>query len=305
METINWDDVRYLLAVGDAGSFAQAGRQLRVEHTTVARRIARLERVASARLVSRTREGVVLTAAGAAMIGHLRRIEEQLESALRQAAAFDLAIEGTIRIATSEMFATGFLCDRLPDLQRQYPHLRTELQVGTGSVNLARREADIAVRLMPEDRRPSDPELVARKAGTIAFSLYGSRTYLAERPIPSGPVESLAGHRLLHFNDSAPRAVGSEWLRERDRGCEYVLRTNAIPVLLAAAQSGLGLTVLPTFVADRHPELVRLTDALGRSTIWILAHPDARKIRRVATAYGWLVETVQTQFRHGAGHRSR
>ena len=114
----------------------------------------------------------------------------------------------------------------------------------------------MAVRLLPPGRDPADPELVARKVGRVSFALYGARDYLARNPLPTGPVESLAGHRLLHF-DQTVRAVGAEWLTARDAGATYSLRSNTIPLLLSAATAGLGLTVLPTFLADRSPQLVR------------------------------------------------
>jgi len=268
-----------------------------VEHTTVARRVARLEDEVGGRLLSRTREGVVLTAAGEAVAARLAHLEDELHGAMRLAETFDEDVSGTVRIATAEIFANGFLCDRLPELLARFPGLRVELPVAQGFLDLAKREADVAVRLLPPDRDPADPELVARRVGEASFALYGSRDYLARNPLPPGPIESLAGHRLLYFDQSAPRTIGAEWLKARDRGATYSLRSNTVTLLHAAAMAGLGLTVLPTFLAERSPQLVRLTERLAHSVVWVVVHPDAKRVRRIGTVFHWLIETVEQRFR--------
>ena len=126
---MNWDDIRHLLAVGRAGLFVKAGRMLKVEHTTVARRVARLEEEVGSQLLSRTREGVVLTAAGEAVAARLGHLEDDVHGALRLAATFDEGVSGAVRIATAEIFAAGFLCDQLPELLERFPGLRVELPV--------------------------------------------------------------------------------------------------------------------------------------------------------------------------------
>ncbi|HSP18434.1 MAG TPA: LysR family transcriptional regulator [Myxococcaceae bacterium] len=294
---MNWDDIRHLLVVARAGSFVKAGRALKVEHTTVARRVARLEREVGARLLSRTREGVMLTSAGQAVAARLAHLEDELHGALRLAETFDEGVSGTVRIATAEIFANGFLCEQLPELLSRFPGLVVDLPVAQGFLDLAKREADVAVRLLPPGRDPADPELVARRVGEVSFALYGSRDYLARNPLPPGPVESLAGHRLLYFDQSAPRTIGAEWLKARDTDATYSLRSNTVTLLHAAATAGLGLTVLPTFLAERSPQLVRLTEGLGQSVVWVVVHPDAKRVRRIATVFHWLVEIVERKFR--------
>lgn len=300
MSDSNWDDVRYLLMVARCGSFVKAGRRLGVQHTTVARRLQRLEEAANAKLVTRTREGVALTAAGAAVVERVARAEEAVDDALRIAGAFDEALEGLVRVATAEIFATGFLCGQLAGLYARHPQIELDLTTDVAPVDLSRREADLAVRLLPEGRRPQEPELLARHLGQLRFSLWGARAYLARRPLPAGPITSLAGHSLLHFGPDAPRSVGGAWLARRDRGAQYVLRANRVPVLLAAAATGLGLAVLPDFLAEATPGLVRISEAVAASDIWLLVHPDARRVRRVGTVHRWLAEVVASRFHAGA-----
>ncbi len=288
-----WDDLHGFLCVCRAGSFLRAARELDVEHTTVARRVARLEKCLGTTLLHRGTRGVKVTAAGQALAASLARTETEVRAAVQLASEQAGRIGGTVRVATSEIFAVGFLCGHLAELERRYPALQVQLLTGQASVDLSKGEADIAVRMLPPGASPAEADVLTRKLGGFGFALYGSRSYLGQHPLAQD--EAMAGHALIGYAAVA-RAPGADWVAARAGGARESILVNSIPVAAAAASAGVGLAVLPTYYADREPALVRVSGTIAESVLWLLVRPEMKRSRRVAAVHRWLAELIGARF---------
>ena len=154
-----------------------------------------------------------------------------------------------------------------------------------------------AVRLLPPDKVAAEPDILARRLGRFTFKLYGSRAYLANRPMR--PDMTLSGHHVIRYL-AMPRAPGEEWLLQRGEGVRTALFASSVPVLTAAAVAGIGLAVLPAFYADHEPDLVGLSGPVAESGIWLLVRPDMKRSRRVAAVHAWLGKVISAKFRMDA-----
>jgi DNA-binding transcriptional LysR family regulator len=288
-----WDDLHSFLCVSRAGSFVRAAKELGVEHTTVARRLDRLERSLGTALVHRGTRGVKLTAAGEALAVSLAHTEAEVLAATGVASEQDAHISGSVRIATAEIFATAFLCEQLPELAVRYPALSIKLLTGQAPVDLSKGEADLAVRLLPPGKAPAEMDVLARRVGRFGFRLYASRGYLAAHPVSSDL--ALSGHEVIRYA-AMPRAPGEAWLLEHGGTSHTALFASAVPVLTAAAVAGIGLAVLPAFYADREPDLVALSASVSESIVWLLVRPEMKRSRRVSSVHSWLAKVIADRF---------
>jgi DNA-binding transcriptional LysR family regulator len=204
MSAMDWDDVRVFLEIEREGSLSGAARKLKIDQTTAGRRLAALETALSARLFDRVPEGLNLTPAGLAIRDAALGMEQSAFELARRVGGVDANLGGSVRVATSEAFAVRFLIGALAKVKARHPDIALELAVGFSSVDLARREADIAVRFRPNGTPPAQPNLVSRKVGEIAFALYASKMYLERAGVPdtSG---AFAGHDVIGYDDDGAR----------------------------------------------------------------------------------------------------
>jgi DNA-binding transcriptional LysR family regulator len=149
---------------------------------------------------------------------------------------------------------TALLTPQLALLRSQHPNIALEMVSGGRRVNLRKREADLAIRVGPIE----DDELIARKLGEVGSALYGSHGYLARQQQPVD-VADLSGHAIIGFHATLSQMPAAEWLAARTQNAHVVLRSREAVDMMAAAKSGAGLAVLPCFLADNEPTLVRLT----------------------------------------------
>ena len=175
-----WDDVRFFLAVARTGSLSGAARALAVGHVTVGRRITLLEKRLGVTLLNRTPDGFATTSAGEAILRQCTAMESAALNLERIAAGRDSLVSGSVRVTTTEALAYQLVAPAIAALREAYPQLQVDLTVGVRSLDIARRDADLAVRFA----RPSASELVCRKLGEVGFSLYASRRYLTRAGTP-------------------------------------------------------------------------------------------------------------------------
>jgi DNA-binding transcriptional LysR family regulator len=166
--------------------------------------------------------------------------------------------------------------------------------------NLTKREADMAVRIA----RPREPHVVVRKIGELANALYASKAYVAARGTPRG---DLAGHEVVAWDDTFSQIDEARWLATRGKGAKVALRTSSTIAQLHAATSGIGLAVLPCYLADPEPDLVRLPqpEACPLREIWLAVHPDVRHAARIRAASDFIVEAVKARSAELLGQRRR
>lgn len=290
---LQWNDLRVLLAVARTGTLAAAAAALRINATTVGRRLSALEEALAVRLFDRTRDGYALTQAGRDLLAHAERMELEVQAAEREVTAADQRPAGVVRLATTEMLATRFLVPHLPRLHARHPHIQLAIATTTRPIVLARGEADITVRLT----RPTEPDIVAQRLGAIHLALYAARSYLAAHGAPERPEHSLRGHRVVLFAQSRAFDIENGWFAARLGEAQVVLRSDSVSAVYAATLAGLGIALLPVLVAGREPELVRLPT--GREVepriIWQGVHRDLMKSARVQAVMRFLADVVATE----------
>lgn len=285
MQTLNWNDLRFFLAVARGGGLMAAARRLKVDQTTVARRLSALEAAIGARLIDRSPRGVTLTGQGLALVEYAERIEAETVAAAERLGVEGQPLSGTVRLATPEAFGAWLVAPAARAFHEQYPGLQLELVPESRSVNLSRREADIAIGLS----RPTQGRLVARRLADYTLGLYASRAYLDER----GPLISLAdlpGRPLVWYIDELIDVPELRYLDQVADGAPTMFRSNSIAAQQAAVASGLGFGVLHKFAASQDPRLVRvLPDALNlKRSYWLCAHADQARIPRVRAVMNFL-----------------
>ena len=270
---MDWENLRFFLAVANTGSLAGAGRQLGVIHTTVMRRIASLEKGLGSKLFERHPGGYALTAAGHELKETLLPFDAELTTVERRLSGLDQQLTGTVRVATLGPLSE-WVCQALAKLRAANPEVTAEVIVSTTTVSLARHEADIAVRVST-----APPEyLVGRRIAALAHGVYAARHHPATIP-DSG---RLADHTWLSYTDARRELPQARWVAENVPDARIVMRTNHTKTLLWAVRSGLGLAVLPCYQGDREPGLRRLETLRGfGQNLWILVHQDLRRNRRI------------------------
>lgn len=277
-----WGDLQFFVAVAEGGSIGDAARRLGVNHSTVLRRIARLEQALACRLFDRLPGGYALTTSGNALAEHLAGLSEQVDSVQRHLTGLDPAIEGPIRVTSSDIVVEGLLMPLLAQFRRQHPRVRVHLVMNYRFTALTRREADIAVR--GADKAPKD--LVARHVGQVETVLCASNGYLdrAGRDLP------LTEHRWVAVDASLSFALFEDWFRRHVGRDRVVMRVDSLVGVADAVAAGVGLGMLPRPLVLARPQLVQLRapePGLNKS-IWVLMHPDVQRTARVRALFDFL-----------------
>ncbi len=284
---LNWDDLRFVLALKRGGSLGAAARLLKVEQSTASRRLSSLEEALGVQLVARTPEGLVLSTAGQTVAELAEGIDGRVEEVRRHISGEDQRPEGQVRLSTTETMA-NFVMPGLVPLREQYPKLQVQLVVNSAALDLMRREADLALRLF----RETSPTLIARKIGVVGWSLFASRTYLERNG--AGRAGSLEGHAVIGHGGAIAKAVGGLWLAKHSRVEDVVLTCESVASVLNAVKAGLGVSPLPCFAAHHDAALVRLTPEVIDSTEAFLVippdHKDTVRVRLVMDALSALFE---------------
>ncbi|MFT3699288.1 MAG: LysR family transcriptional regulator [Kofleriaceae bacterium] len=279
----SWDDVMYVLALHRHGSLSAAARSLGVNQTTVGRRVKALERDVGATLLRTTATGIVLTDAGRDILPEAERMEATMASLERKVHGKDARVSGVVKIATTEALASTFLIPRLVHLRARHPELELVIMTSNTPVNLARGDADLAVRLV----KSTDTALISRRVGEIRLGAFAAKAYLAKKPAVSFATK-LRGHDVLGYHGDLANGTEARWLAQHASAANLVVRVNSVLNLLAATVAGLGIAVLPVGLGD---ELVKLAipDEPESRGVWVVYPQDARNNARVKAVTSDLV----------------
>lgn len=277
---LDWDDLRFFLAIARTGSLSAAARELRVTQSTVGRRLASLEAGLGARLLHRTPEGYVPTLAGEAILGQAERVEAEALAVERAVGGRDAQLEGVVRVTAVETLASFVLAPSFCALQLRSPEVTIELLASVRHLSLAMREADVAVRLS----RFEQHDLVARRIGGIGHGLYASPAYLERHGEPDFAT-GCPGHRLVTGLDGAEVPQLAGWLAEAAPRAAVALKTDSPEAQRQAALCGEGMACLARMRGDTAGErrLRRLRPPHGPPSIdiWLAVHKDNRRTPRV------------------------
>ncbi|ARD59152.1 LysR family transcriptional regulator [Kosakonia radicincitans DSM 16656] len=270
---MEWSDVRIFLAVIRKGSFGEAARSLGVSHPTVGRRIKALEDEAQQPLFRRTREGLVLTDAGDAVLNLAESMENSALALERRLAGNHQRLEGILRISCAEWFAGYVLAPVLVELTRRHPAVVPEIIASYRLLNLSRRDADVAFRLVPF----TEPDIVQRRLMTISYGLYGTpETAQTLHHDPASVGLILMNTAQSHFPDVT-------WLLDRFPRSRRVFTSTSRAVQAQMCLRGMGVAVLPRPLGDAVSGLQRIQteDQLPSREIWVGYHQDLRHMDRL------------------------
>jgi DNA-binding transcriptional LysR family regulator len=284
MQGTDWDDLRFVLAVGRTQSYAGAARQLRVNESTVARRVARFERRLSAMLFERSNGVLQPTEAGTETMRRAERVELEIQAAESGLSGVNDRAAGTVRVTAACLFTNHIIAPALPPLLEDNPHLRIELVADGRDLSLINREADVAIRLA---RPETEFRSIAKRIGKLSYGAYISAAH------EHGQLPWIA------YDDRLSDLPQARWISEqmaRDNADKSQVMINDAETLLRCLKLGLGKSVLPTIVGDKEPDLVRVERGVPPMTreIWLMVHPELRELTRIRVVMDWL-ETLSAR----------
>ena len=280
-------DLEVLLALARGRTLAVAGERLRVDASTVFRTLQRLERNLGRRLFERTRSGYTPTELATQLAGHAEEMEVVLESARSSIESAPTQVSGSVRITTTDTILHGLVAPALLSLRETHPLLSFELHTGNELASLTRRDADIAVRAT---KRPPQ-HLVGRSVGAIRVALYAAnrRDAPTRADVKSGRVD------WIGVDDALPEHPSVIWRKRHFPKIAPRYRVGSILSVLELVALGVGVGVVPLFLAASRSDVVRLSNPLeeAETELWLLTHPESRHLRRVAATYGHLAQTLK------------
>jgi DNA-binding transcriptional LysR family regulator len=287
---MDWDLCKTFVALAEKGSLAAAARQLRSSHPTVGRKVAALERQLGTRLFARSDRGLSLTAQGRKFREH---VDAMAAAALRAESAVSATgreARGVVKISIGATLAAHWLMPRMKNFLHEHDHLQIEIITHPFPASVRRREADVVLR--PVDA--GEENLVGRRIGRLGTGFYCSRDYGARRKLPERR-DDWKGHSIIGFADRASNAELGRWSDSITRHGTVVMRCSSQGDMLAAVRAGLGISALSCFVADAHPDLVRVAPQklISVADLWLLAHPDLVDLPAVRAVIGFVTECAR------------
>jgi len=284
MSALKWDDLRYVLIVSRVGSFTLAASMLGVQYSTVMRRINAIEDALQARLFERLRNGYVVTPAGEELCRIAKQCESLIGEGERRIMGTDAQLRGRVQLTTAFVLAQHLLPPALAAFCAAYPDIEVEVCSSRERVDLLQRQADVALRLSPQ----APDWAVGRNLGEARFRIYGWHGMPAVAKLARNraiyPVEKLAQELpWISFERDASYRTYDHWLRANVPAHSIAARTDVFPSLLALLRVGLGVALLPEFVANSVEGIVALSAPIKelQSPVWLLTHPDLRHTARI------------------------
>ena len=277
---MNWDDYRYFLAVARHKTLKAAGKNLGVDQATVGRRLTALQERLGAQLLEKRSDGFFLTAAGNRILESVESAEQSMLTIDRAIVGKDERIEGTVKIAMPGALANQWIIGTLGPLLEANPKLEIQFLTGPEIVNLSRRDADLAVRLV----RPKQRDLKTRKVGVVKLGLYKAKD--------SGRVKLEGEVPFVGLFDYAMSELERNFVATFDFTPRYRLRSAAWTSVLASVRAGMGLGVLPTFMGakDKALECVSVDD--HETPLWLVVHPEVAESARVRATIDHLTKAL-------------
>ncbi len=278
---MEWDDLRYVLAVHKAGSVAGAARSLALSQVTVFRRIEKIEKGLGVRIFDRRQKGYVATPVGREIVTEAEQVEDRINALERRVWRQDALVQGTVRLTTTDTVAAVVLPGILARLRQAHPQLRIEVMISQEVLNLTKRDADIAIRFAA---RPPEA-LIGHRLARVKYAVYCD-----DRSRRGGRALDLAAQPWVAPDEAPSEHRVNNWLRDMGHEPRIALRCNSFLMEAMAVRAGVGVGLLSCFVADSLGGLRKLTPPVAdvESQYWALTHPELRTVARVATVYAFI-----------------
>jgi DNA-binding transcriptional LysR family regulator len=291
---MDWDKLRVFHAVADAGSLTHAGDNIHLSQSAVSRQIRALEESLNTILFHRHARGLILTEQGELLFDATKSMSKRLEAASARIRDSEDEVFGELRVTTTMGFGSLWLAPRLSTLFLEYPDLNIDLMLGERVLDLPMREADVAIRM----KEPSQADLVRKRLMSIQLCLYANKAYVQKNKVPK-TLSELRTHRVIFQNVSSEQVAAGETLVKEllSYDLKKVLTVNNYFGVLQAVRFGLGIGVLPDYVAIDNPELVRILPEFASNVVPIfLAYPEElRQSKRIAAFRDFVVNEIMIQ----------
>jgi DNA-binding transcriptional LysR family regulator len=286
----DWSDIRLFLAIVEHGSLLAASEHLSLSQPTLGRRLAAMEKRMGVPLFVRTGRRMQLTDTGRTILENAQRMEREMLAIERAVEVHSKSLAGEVIITATEGTGTEWLPPELTEFRRRYPDITLNIRVDSRSMDLLRREADIALRL----GEPKEPELIGRRLVTVGFGLYAAPSYLEHAP-PVNSLDDLADHDLIGLEQagSPTHLMPGDDLAHLPVG-RFVFTTNSPAAQMSAARAGYGIAVLShRWVALQGGLVPLLPDTnVFETSMWLLTHEELRHSARIRAVSNFLTERV-------------
>lgn len=286
----DWNDLRVFVAVASTGSYTKASRKLGMSIATVSRRLERLEENLNRRLFRRHSSGLTLTPESEELFEFARSVLDRMFDFARVAEQQDdQPLEGKVTVTTIESIATRVIVPAMATFRELYPGIQVVLRSEPHTVSLARRKADIALRVI----RPKESRVVAQKVARLKSGLFASQAYLERMGRPEDPLHDLSHHELVTYDERFDTLPEVAWLHTRASSENMVLRVTTAAAIAAAVESGVGLGVLPLGLVSNNLICLYQGEALPERDIWLVMHEDLQHVPRVRAVFEYLRDLIQ------------
>jgi DNA-binding transcriptional LysR family regulator len=291
----DWNDLKAFLAVAHGGSTLGAAKALRINQTTVARRIESLEAALSLKLFERGQSGSRLTEAGRDLVAEAEKVERAAVAFENRAEAHQRGLAGTIKLTCIEILANATITPAIGEFRKQYPEVQIELVITDRALDIEAGEADLAIR---NGRALPISDLVARKIADYDFALYCSRDYAKRRGAPTTAAE-LKDHDLIGGDATLGQMPGIVWMFEQAGGKPAAHTSNSLTNLVHAVRAGLGIAPLGCILADSDPMLVRCSEPIPEASAssWIVTRKELKDTPRIRAFIDFLAPYVQQEMK--------
>lgn len=274
----NWNDLVFFLELARQGRLMPAARRLKVDHTTVSRRISELEKDLAVKLFERKPDGFVLTEDGHRLLAIAEKMEALGLSVVETIKAAPSEPSGRVRLATMEGIAAFYLTEKFADFNALHPQIVIELVTERHLINLTKREADVSISFVP----PVGPRLNVRKAGTFKLGLFASLAYLNRRGTPKSAAD-LPAHDFIDYVVDLVAIPKVHWLLDVLEPEHVVFRSSSMAAQQNAIAAGRGIGLMPYFSARKDPRLVPVLQKEVRveRDLFVTVHEDIQFMGRV------------------------
>jgi DNA-binding transcriptional LysR family regulator len=300
MQGASWDDLRYVLVIARAGNLRAAASALGVNHSTVFRRLATLERALGAKLFERLAGSYRPTESGETLIEAAERMEAEAIALDRDLTGRDTRLIGRLRVTASETLGFRVLTDEIARFRVAQPGIVVDLMVDNRVLDLSRREAEVALRAT----RPKEGDLFGRKLAEIHWALYASQTYLAAHPAPRR-LDQLDRHAIIGWSETSPSTLAAAWLAQIVPDAAVAFRSSGFINQLIAVKAGLGIAVLPCYLAEPEAGIRRVLSPIDSlvTELWLITHRSLKDTARVRVFIDFIGDGVRGKIaalEHGA-----
>ena len=290
---MDWDDLRYVLSIYDNGSALAAAQQLKVNPSTVQRRIDKFEKQNHVRLFDRLQSGYRPTQECEILVQASRDIDDSIKRLGREILGRDLLLEGRLRITSTDTLITSVVARHLDGFHKLNPNITLELSITNSRLNLLRQDAEIAIRpsFDPQDR------LVGQQVANLSYGIYAAADLAASLP-ESPDLADLVNLSWIKPGESFRGSTSYDWINQHIPSTSYWLSVDTYPSMAACAVQSLGLAVLPCMMADTIRELYRIQCPWFQLTtpVWVVTHPEIRNAARIRAFMDYITQALRNDW---------